>query len=399
MKVLYLECKMGAAGDMLMSCLSELVDQNEFLQKMQALQIPHAEITLEKREKCGVEGSHIVVKVDGEEEVSHDVHHEHDHEHHHHHHAHTSLHDVEHILSHLNISDKVRKDALEIYVSIAKAESHAHGKPIDQIHFHEVGTIDAIVDVVGNCILMEMIHPDRVICSNVALGNGMVHCAHGILPVPTPATAYLVKDMPVYAGRFDGELLTPTGAAILKHFVQEFSSMPVMKIEKIGYGMGNKDFEAANCVRGFLGESDDDGEVVELICNIDDMSSEEIGYAVDLLFEKGALDVYTTSVHMKKNRPGILFTCMCKLQDVDRLRKVMFQNLTTLGIREYRSVRVALNRHMETLETSYGTVRKKISEGQGVHREKLEYEDLAKIAKENHISIQEAREKILKECE
>lgn len=394
---------MGAAGDMLMGALSELVDQKAFLEKMQSLHIPHVQISLEKSEKCGVKGTHVSVKVDGEEERSHDVHsHEeaHDHDsahHHHHHHHHTSLQDVKHILEHLDVSENVRNHALAVYTEIAQAESHAHGMPVDQIHFHEVGSLDAIADVVGNCILMEMLQVDRVICSDVALGNGMVHCAHGILPVPAPATAWMVKDMPVYAGRFDGELLTPTGAALLKHFVQEFRSMPVLHIEKVGYGMGNKDFEAANCVRAFLGEMEEDGEVVELICNIDDMSSEDIGYAVDTLFEQGALDVYTTPVHMKKNRPGVLFTCMCRLEDVDRLRKVMFENLTTLGIREYRSVRFALDRHMETIETSFGPVRKKVSSGYGVHREKLEYEDLAAIAKERHMSVEEVRSAILKE--
>lgn len=368
-----------------MGSLSELVDQKVFLEKMQALHIPHVEITLEKKVKCGVTGTHVKVLVDGEEELEHT----HDHEQHHHHH--TSLQDVRHILQHMDISDDVRNHAQSIYDSIAEAESHAHGLPADQIHFHEVGTLDAIVDVVGNCILMEMIHPDRVMCSTVTLGNGMVHCAHGILPVPAPATAWLIQGMPVQSGKCEGEMLTPTGAAILKHFVQEYGAMPKMVMDKTGYGMGTKDFGVLNAVRSFLGESDDDGEIVELVCNLDDQSAEEIGFAVDTLFENGALDVYTTSVHMKKNRPGILFTCMCKMQDVDKMRKLMFTHLTTLGIRENRSVRYSLHRRMEVLETPYGKIRKKVSEGYGVHREKLEYEDLARIAKENGVSIQEVR--------
>lgn len=368
-----------------MASLSELVDQKVFLEKMQALHIPHVDITLKKKVKCGVTGTHVKVKIEGEEEL------EHIHNHEHHHHHHTSLHDVRHILQHMDISDSVRCHAQSIYDSIAEAESHAHGLPIDQIHFHEVGTLDAIVDVVGNCILMEMIHPDRVMCSAVTLGNGMVHCAHGILPVPAPATAWLVQGMPVQSGKYEGEMLTPTGAAILKHFVQEYGPLPKMVIDKTGYGMGTKDFGVLNAVRSFLGESDDDGEIVELVCNLDDQSAEEIGFAVDTLFENGALDVYTTSVHMKKNRPGILFTCMCKMQDVDKMRKLMFTHLTTLGIRENRSVRYSLHRYVEVLETPYGKVRKKVSEGYGVHREKLEYEDLACIAKEKGISIQEVK--------
>ena len=219
----------------------------------------------------------------------------------------------------------------------------------------------------------------------------MVRCAHGILPVPAPATAFLLQGIPFYAGRMQGELCTPTGAALLKHFVDSFEGMPTMITEKIGYGMGKKDFEAANCVRAFLGEAEDDGEVVELVCNIDDLSAENIGYAVDVLFAEGALDVYSTSVHMKKNRPGILFTCMCKSSDKEKMIALIFKHTTTIGIREYTCRRHALKRSFRTLENDLGKVTVKRSEGFGTVREKMEFEDLAKIANEKGMSLEEVK--------
>ncbi len=315
--------------------------------------------------------------------------HEHDHGHGHHHLG--GMHGVQHILAHLNISDQVRRNAEAVYQLIAEAESHAHNMPVDQVHFHEVGTMDAVADVVAVCTLMEWLDVERVYASPVAVGNGMVRCAHGILPVPAPATAYLLRGIPSYSGRMQGELCTPTGAALLKHFVQSFESMPVMVTEKIGYGMGKKDFEAANCVRAFLGETEDDGEVTELVCNLDDISAEAVGFAVDELFAAGALDVYTTAVHMKKNRPGIVFTCMCRTSDKDKMIALMFKHLTTLGIRDYTCRRHALKREVFREETSLGSVRRKRSTGFGTVREKLEFEDLAAIAREKGLSVEEIR--------
>jgi pyridinium-3,5-bisthiocarboxylic acid mononucleotide nickel chelatase len=466
MKTLYLECKMGCAGDMLMSALSELVDQNEFISKMNSLGLEGIEFKAIPSSKCGILGTHIQVLIHGQEEHSHDVNEavftfhieniedhlvahildhieeiegisnvkyenhnlsycfDHDygdvaeskirnifanhypdakienqgHTHHEEHHCHgMHMDDIHKVLQNLPVSDRVKKDAEEVYKIIATAESKAHGMDVSQIHFHEVGTMDAIADVVGNCVLFEMIDADRIICSAVSLGNGMVKCAHGILPVPTPATAYILQGIPTYSGNMNGELCTPTGAAILKYFVDSFDVQPTMKCEKIGYGMGNKDFPATNCVRAFLGEMDDDGEVCELECNLDDITPENLGYVLDLLFDNHALDVYVTPVHMKKNRPGYVFTCMCKVSDKEKMMKLMFKHLTTLGIRESTCRRHALNRTIETLHTTYGDVCIKKSSGYGVTREKLEYRDLAKIANENDLSIEEVRKEI--ECQ
>ncbi|MCR5794853.1 MAG: nickel pincer cofactor biosynthesis protein LarC [Solobacterium sp.] len=444
MKTLYLECRMGAAGDMLAAALSELTDKQEFLRRISEAGIGGITVSLEEAEKCGIKGTHMTVIADGEEEESHDVHdhdhhhhhdhdehehhhhhdhddhehhhhhdhddHEHhhhhdhdDHEHHHHHdhdheghthHHHAHLSDIHALIGSLNVSDKVKEDAKNVYGLLAQAESHAHGQPVENIHFHEVGTKDAVADIVSVCILMEMVGADRVIASPVATGSGMVRCAHGILPVPAPATAYLLQGIPSYAGRMEGELLTPTGAALLKYFASSFGTMPVMATEKIGYGMGKKDFPAANCVRAFLGESEDAGEVTELVCNLDDLTPEETGRAMDVLFANGALDVYFTPVIMKKNRPGIVFTCVCRADDVEKMLGLIFRHTTTLGIREYTSRRHALKREIRTEETEFGAVRAKYSSGYGVDRVKYEYDDLSRIAEETGLSVREIADRI-----
>ena len=226
--------------------------------------------------------------------------------------------------------------------------------------------------------------------SPVNVGSGHVHCAHGILPVPAPATAYILKDIPVYSGHITGELCTPTGAALLKHFVSGFENMPPMKIKAIGYGMGKKDFEMVNAVRSLLGEaSEKPEEIIEFTCNLDDISAEKVGFAMERLFAEGAVEVYTVPVNMKKSRPGELLCVMCRESDKERILETIFKYTTTLGVRENISRRYALHRSEETLQTPYGPVRVKNSEGYGVKRAKLEYEDLAKIARETGKTLAE----------
>ena len=232
-----------------------------------------------------------------------------------------------------------------------------------------------------------------MIVSPVHVGSGKVRCAHGILPVPAPATAYILKEVPIYGGRIQGELCTPTGAALLKHFATKFGDMPVMKTKAIGYGMGKKDFEMANCVRAMLGETADDvSRVSELCCNIDDMTAEEIGFATETILAAGALEVFTVSTGMKKSRPGILLEVMCREEDRDRMIELIFLHTTTLGVREQFSRRYTMTRSIKTIKTPYGDVRKKVSTGYGTLHEKYEYEDLASIARKQGISIREARQ-------
>ena len=383
MKTLYLDCGMGAAGDMLTAALLELLpDRDAFVEELNALGIPGVGFSAEKCEKCGILGTHMAVTVYGEEESDHP-----------HHHGH--LGDIRGIVSGLPIPTMVKLDILSVYEEIAQAESHVHGVPVEQIHFHEVGTMDAIADVTAVCLLLHRLAPDKIIVSPVHVGSGQVRCAHGILPVPAPATAYLLRGIPIYGGSIAGELCTPTGAALIKHFATEFGEMPVMTVSAIGYGMGKKEFPRANCVRALLGESEDPADViVELRCNVDDMTGEAIGFALEQLLGSGALDAFTVPIGMKKSRPGVLITVLCREDRKDTMIRLLLKHTTTLGVREFPCQRYTLNRTVETVDTPYGPIRKKVSSGYGVRREKYEYEDLSKIAREQGLSIVELLEKI-----
>ena len=378
MKTLYIDCGMGAAGDMLTAALLELhPDREGFLKKLNRLGIPGVTFIAGRSTKCGINGTHIRVAVHGTEET------EHMHDHHH-----GSMGDIRSIVSRLAIPTMVKLDIMSVYEEIAQAESHVHGVPVEQIHFHEVGTMDAIADITAVCLLIHELDADLIIASPVHVGSGQVRCAHGILPVPAPATAHILRNVPIYGGSIKGELCTPTGAALLKHFVTEFGDMPAMKMKSIGYGMGKKDFERANCVRVMLGETKEKPEGIwELNCNIDDMTGEQIGFALETLMEQGALDVFTIPIGMKKSRPGILLTVLCRESDKEKMVSLMFKHTTTLGIREKFCNRYTLARKVETVDTPHGVIRKKVSAGYGIQRSKYEYEDVARAAKANNLSI------------
>lgn len=409
MRTIYLDCSMGAAGDMLMAALLELLPEKDtFLQKMQSLGLPGLEISAEPSVKCGITGTHMRVLIHGEEEGHPHEHavEEHAHSHadapeaahahvHVHPHHHTDLDELTHRISHLNVSEAVRSDILAVYQSIADAESRVHGVPVEQIHFHEVGSLDALADVTGVCLLMELLAPEQVLASPVHVGSGQVRCAHGILPVPAPATALLLDGIPIYGGSIRGELCTPTGAALLRHFVTRFGPLPPMRVEKTGYGMGTKDFEAANCVRAMLGQTEESaGHILELACNLDDMTPEAVGFAMEQLFAAGALDVYTTPIGMKKNRPGVLLTCMCREDDREAMLRTIFRHTSTLGVRVSVCDRYTLSRRQYAVQTPDGKIRVKESSGWGVLRRKAEFEDLARIARQTGKSIAEVLDTI-----
>lgn len=382
MKTLYLDCSMGAAGDMLTAALLELVpDREDFLKRLNGLGIPNVTYCAQPSVKCGITGTHVSVQVSGVEED----------DHHGHHHHHAGVHDIAKIVENLPVSQQVKRDVQAVYDLIAQAESHVHGVPVSEIHFHEVGTMDAIADVTAVCLLMEQLAPEQVIASPIHVGSGQVRCAHGILPVPAPATAYLLQDVPIYGGSIQGELCTPTGAALLKHFVTSFAPLPVLQVSAIGYGMGKKDFPTANCVRAMLGQTGDGADaVVQLACNVDDMTAEEMGFAMERLLEGGALDVYTVPIGMKKSRPGIMLTVLCKPKEKETMLQLLFQHTTTLGVREAVLQRHVLQRQTQTVQTPYGSIRRKDVTGYGVSRSKYEYEDLAHLAREKKISLREA---------
>ena len=409
MRTIYLDCSMGAAGDMLMAALLELLPEKDtFLQKMQSLGLPGLEISAEPSVKCGITGTHMRVLVHGEEEGHPHEHaaeepfhshadapeaaHAHVHVHPHHH---TDLDELTHRISHLNVSEAVRSNILAVYQSIADAESRVHGVPVEQIHFHEVGSLDALADVTGVCLLMELLAPEQVLASPVHVGSGQVRCAHGILPVPAPATALLLEGIPIYGGSIRGELCTPTGAALLRRFVTRFGPLPPMRVEKTGYGMGTKDFEAANCVRAMLGQTEESaGHILELACNLDDMTPEAVGFAMEQLFAAGALDVYTTPIGMKKNRPGVLLTCMCREDDREAMLRTIFRHTSTLGVRVSVCDRYTLSRRQYAVQTPDGEIRVKESSGWGVLRRKAEFEDLSRIARQTGKSIAEVLDTI-----
>ena len=388
MRTLYIDCGMGAAGDMLTAALLELLPQPDaFIARLNDLGFPDVVVTAQKSVKCGITGTHVCVKIHNEEEEESSCTHPH----------HSGMADIRSIVAALSVPNAVKLDVLAVFGQIAEAESHVHGVPVSQIHFHEVGSIDAIVDITAVCLLLHELKIDRIVASAVHVGSGSVRCSHGVLPVPAPATAHILKNIPIYGGSISGELCTPTGAALLQHFVETFGDMPTMRVQKIGYGMGKKDFPRANCVRVLLGETDEAPEDIwELSCNVDDMTAEEIGFALEQLLAQGALDAFTTAIGMKKSRPGTMITVLCHEADKKALLEAIFRHTTTLGVRENRRARHTLSRKTVTEETPYGNVRKKISTGYGVCREKWEYDDLARIAKEQNISIREVRRNLEK---
>ena len=386
MRTIYLDCGMGAAGDMLTAALLELHDTPEAaLTVLNRAFAGMAVLSMKQEKKCGIVGTHLTVSVkglvEGEERQEYPGHG---------HHA--SLAEVREFISGLELPRKAIRDALAVYDQLAEAETKVHGCPLENIHFHEVGTLDAMADVVSACYLLHELKAEKVYASPVHVGSGTVRCAHGELPVPAPATQELLKEIPIYGGEIRGELCTPTGAALLKYFVTEFGDMPVMRVEKVGFGLGTKDFPRANGLRALLGETEDaTQQVIELSCNLDDMTGEELAFAQERLFQQGALDVFFTSIGMKKSRPGVMLTCICRSEQRETLLRCLFQHTSSLGIRETACRRYVLNREIRTEYTADGPVRVKHAEGYGVSREKAEYEDLKRIAEEQNLTLREAR--------
>ena len=394
MKTLYFDCSMGAAGDMISAALLGLVpDPAATIEKLNALGIPRVTYSRESASRRGIAATRLVVTVGGVEECVHEHNH---HDHHHAHHHHHSLDDILRIIDSLALPQKAKSDASQIYRLLADAESRAHGRPVGEVHFHEVGALDAVADIAAACWLLSEIAPDEIVASPVNFGGGTVHCAHGVLPVPAPATAFLLEGIPAHG---DDELLcelcTPTGAALIRHFAGRFGAMPTIKAEKIGFGAGTRDFEGrANILRATLGESaasGDQDEVCELKCNIDDMTGEAIAFACERIFEAGALDVLTIPATMKKGRPGVVLLALCTHGGKDAVTAAIFRHTSTIGVRETVCRRSVLSRREDAVTMPDGsTIRRKTSEGYGVVREKLEHDDLAAYAKRNNLSLAEA---------
>ena len=408
MKRLFLDCQMGIAGDMLIATLLGLVDDSKmWIARLNQIGIPDVTYTLIPKEDKGLQGYRVAVTINGmEESENHDEHHNH-----HEHIKHSEVHgDGEHsehqvyreqhvhglglqgvtdIINSLSISDTCKQNAINVYNLVAQAEAKVHKSTVTQIHFHELGMLDAIADIVAVCVLLEALKFDEIIISPIHVGTGTVHCAHGELPVPAPATMELLAGIPIYADyQIKGELCTPTGAALAQYFGTSYSNMPVMTPAKVSYGFGTKQFERPNCIRAFvelLHDSED--TIIELSCNLDDMTPEEIGYAVEQLVLSSALDVFTTPIMMKKQRPGTMLTVLCKVDDIDNVRDLIFKHTTSLGIRYHRCDRYILNRSTGDIDWEGHTIAFKKSYGFGVVKHKYEYDSLAAIANCNDMSL------------
>ena len=399
MKRLFLDCQMGMAGDMLTATLLGLVDNPEiWIERLNQIGIPDVIYTLMPKEEKGLDGYRVAVTINGIEESES---HGHSHEHSEHHVHGRGLQGVTDIINSLSISDTCKQHAINVYNLVAQAEAKVHKSTVTQIHFHELGMLDAIADIVAVCVLLEALKFDEIIISPIHVGTGTVHCAHGELPVPAPATMELLAGIPMYADyQITGELCTPTGAALAKYFGTSFSNMPVMTPVKISYGFGTKQFKRPNCIRAFVEIINDlEDTIIEMSSNLDDMTPEEIGFAVEQLLLSPALDVFTTPIMMKKQRPSTMLTVLCKVDDINDVRDLIFKHTTSLGIRYHRCERYILNRSTGNIDWEGHTIAFKESSGFGVVRHKYEYDSLAAIAKHNDMSLLDLKRQLHKKEE
>ena len=396
MKRLFLDCQMGMAGDMLTATLLGLVDNPEiWIERLNQIGIPDVIYTLMPKEEKGLDGYRVAVTINGIEESES---HGHSHEHSEHHVHGRGLQGVTDIINSLSISDTCKQHAINVYNLVAQAEAKVHKSTVTQIHFHELGMLDAIADIVAICVLLEALKFDEIIISPIHVGTGTVHCAHGELPVPAPATRELLAGIPMYADyQITGELCTPTGAALAKYFGTSFSNMPVMTPVKISYGFGTKQFKRPNCIRAFVEIINDlEDTIIEMSSNLDDMTPEEIGFAVEQLLLSPALDVFTTPIMMKKQRPSTMLTVLCKVDDINDVRDLIFKHTTSLGIRYHRCERYILKRSTGNIDWEGHTIAFKESSGFGVVRHKYEYDSLAAIAKHNDMSLLDLKRQLHK---
>jgi len=314
-----------------------------------------------------------------------------------------SLKEIRAIIQKANISGSAKDTAIAIFDALGTAEAKIHNTDIEDIHFHEVGAVDAMVDIVCAAVGVEALSIDEIVCSPLNVGGGTVTCAHGTFPVPAPATLELLKNAPVYSSGIQAELVTPTGAAIVKAIARRFADFPAMKVEKIGYGAGTREFaEQANVLRLTVGEMQSVSQIAQetvtvLEANIDDLNPQIFGYVMEHLLENGALDVFAIPVQMKKNRPGMLLTVLCKQEDADKFSRLIFAETTTLGIRQREEKRQALARKWIPVTTSWGDVRIKVATMNGtVTNYAPEYEDCRRIASEHHVALKTVMQEAVK---
>ena len=423
-KTLYLECNSGISGDMTVGALLDLgADRKVLEDALASLGVDGYHLHFGTTEKCGIKAYDFDVHLEYEEHVHEHGHdhdhehthdhgdHDHDHEHTHDHghthdhmhpHTHRNLYDIYTIIDRLQSSDKVKQLARRIFEIVAEAESKAHGLPIDQVHFHEVGAIDSIVDIISTAVCLDNLGIEKVIVSPLAEGQGYVRCQHGTLPVPVPATANIAQayGLKLRFTETPGEMVTPTGAAIAAALSTGASMPKNYRIVKIGIGAGNKDFDHANILRAMLIEDEDEEKTdgLELLeTNLDDCIGEALGYTMNLLLKAGANDVWYTPIYMKKNRPAYMLTVLCRPEDRERLEDIIFEETTTIGIRRALMQRTILQRRKSTEQTSLGNVAVKTMKKKNGEVPTLEYESVAAIAREQHLPFREVYRRLEKE--
>ncbi len=386
LKILYYDCFCGISGDMNLGAMADIGVDTEYIKsELSKLSISDDfEVVFNKSEKKGISGTKadVILKK-----------HEHPHRH---------LKDVYKIINDSDLNENIKKISKRIFENIAIAEGKVHGKPMEKVHFHEVGAIDSIVDVVGAAICYDSLDINGVYSSSVQVGGGFVNCAHGKIPVPAPATVELLTGIPIKTGLVDGESTTPTGAAILKSLADGFTNNLSMDIKKTGYGLGTKDFDVPNVLRVYIAEMEDKKKVDEIQymieANIDDMNPEYYSHLEEKLFEGGALDVYKTQILMKKSRPAVKLSILCSEDCVENMEEVIFLHSSTLGVRKYKVEKSMLERKIIKVKTQWGEVRVKQGFYKGkLLKQKAEYEDCLKIAKDNNLELDRIYRNIYKQ--
>jgi len=406
-KTLYFDCFSGASGDMILGALLDLgLPLDDLRAALGSLAEDLGGLSADRVLRAGVSATKFQVHEHAHDAPghAHEVHrhpHEthpnpHSHPHGHDHHHHRSLTEIAALIGRSALSRPAKQRAIHLFERLAEAEAAIHAMPVEQVHLHEVGTIDSIVDIVGAVYGLEQLGPERVVSSPLNVGGGTVTCAHGVFPVPAPATARLLQGVPVYAGGPQMELVTPTGALIVTHYAERFGPMPSMRIGQIGYGAGDRDPERhPNVLRMFVGEAEGPahaGRILEIACEIDDMNPQLFGPLMDRLHQAGALDVFYAAVQMKKNRPGTLVTVLARPEDRERLSGILFSETTTIGVRYQEMMRECLERGFESVETPYGPIRIKVARRAGrILNAAPEFDECARVAADRSVPIKDVQ--------
>ncbi len=396
MKILYYDCFAGISGDMNLGALLDLgIEPSYLIDELKKIKLDEYQLKVTKELKKGIEGTK--VSVIASEEAHHHKHHSHSHSHHRH------YSEIKKIIEESELSEKVKSRALKMFEKIGLAEAKIHGKTLEQIHFHEVGAVDSIVDIIGAAILIEKLNIDKIYSSSVQVGGGFVECAHGTFPVPAPATTEILTGIPIKKGLVENETTTPTGATILATNVDVFDDKVQLRIKRTGYGIGHKDFGIPNTLRVHLAEIETQTNYTTSIlteCNIDDMNPEFYEFAMTKLFDAGANDVYFTPIQMKKSRPAIKLSVLHTEELCSVIEKIIFEHTSTIGLRRLTVEKAFLKRETKSIDTKYGKIEIKVAHiGDSDKKWKPEYNDCIKLANENNISLQEIYNEINKHIE